>query len=46
MQQWGLPEIVDRHLKVHGLHTGLSWGWMGMIWLAHILSQGIIAIWS
>ncbi len=40
MQRLGLPEILDRHLKVHGLHEGLSWGWIGAIWLAHILSQG------
>jgi len=40
MQRLGLPEILDRHLKRHGLHEGLSWGWIGVIWLAHILSQG------
>lgn len=40
MQGVGLPGILDRHLKVHGLHEGLSWGWIGAIWLAHILSQG------
>jgi len=40
MQRLGLPEILDRHLKRHGLHQGLSWGWIGSIWLAHILSQG------
>jgi transposase len=40
MQRVGLPEILDRHLKVHGLHEGLSWGWIGVIWLAHILSEG------
>jgi transposase len=40
MQRLGLPEILDRHLKRHGLHKGLSWGWIGSIWLAHILSQG------
>lgn len=40
MQRLGLPEILDRHLKVHGSHKGLSWGWIGVIWLAHILSQG------
>jgi transposase len=40
MQRLGLPEILDRHLKLHGLHEGLSWGWIGVIWLAHILSQG------
>ncbi|MCS6842898.1 MAG: IS1634 family transposase, partial [Caldilineales bacterium] len=40
MQQMGLPEIVDSHLPRHGLHQGVSWGWMLTIWLAHILSQG------
>jgi transposase len=40
MQRLDLPAILDRHLKVHGLHEGLSWGWIGVIWLAHILSQG------
>ncbi len=40
MQRLGLPEILDRHLKRHGLHEGLSWGWISTIWLAHILSQG------
>ncbi len=40
MMRLGLPEILDRHLKRHGLHQGLSWGWIATIWLAHILSQG------
>lgn len=40
MQQIGLPEILDRHLTRHGLQRGLSWGWIGTIWLAHILTQG------
>ena len=40
MQGVGLPEILDRHLKRHGLHEGLSWGWIAVIWLGHILSQG------
>jgi transposase len=40
MQRLGLPGILDHHLKRHGLHEGLSWGWIGVIWLAHILSQG------
>lgn len=34
-----LPEILDRQLGRHGLHQGLSWGWIGSIWLAHILTQ-------
>ena len=40
MQRMGLPGILDHHLKRHGLHEGLSWGWIAVIWLAHILSQG------
>ncbi len=40
MMRMGLPEILDRHLNRHGLHQGLSWGWIATIWLAHILSQG------
>jgi transposase len=35
----GLPEIIDRHLGRHGLHQGLSWGWIVSIWLAHLLTQ-------
>ncbi len=40
MMRLGLSEILDRHLNRHGLHQGLSWGWIATIWLAHILSQG------
>jgi len=40
MQRLDLPAILDRHLLRHGLHQGLSWGWLTTIWLAHILSQG------
>jgi transposase len=39
MMRLGLPKILDRHLNRHGLHQGLSWGWIATIWLAHILSQ-------
>jgi transposase len=39
MQQLGLPGILDNHLRRHGLHQGLSWGWIATIWLAHILCQ-------
>ena len=40
MIQLGLPEIIDRHLKRHGLQKGLSWGWIAVIWLAHMLTEG------
>jgi transposase len=39
MQRLGLPAIIDNHLRRHGLHQGLSWGWIATIWLAHILTQ-------
>jgi transposase len=38
-QQLGLPEIFDQYLGRHGLHQGLSWGWIATIWLAHILTE-------
>jgi transposase len=34
-----LPDIFDRHLKRHGLHQVLSWGWLASIWLAHLLTE-------
>jgi len=37
MQRLGLPGIIDNQLRHHGLHQGLSWGWIATIWLAHIL---------
>lgn len=39
MLQLRLPDIFDHHLARHGLHQGLSWGWIATIWLAHILTQ-------
>lgn len=39
MIRLGLPDILDRHLGRHGLHQGLSWGWIATIWLAHLLTQ-------
>jgi transposase len=40
LKQAGLAEIVDRHIPRHGLQQGLSWGWVTVIWLSHIVSQG------
>lgn len=39
MLQLGLPDIFDHHIKRHGLHQGLSWGWIASIWLAHLLTK-------
>ncbi len=40
MKQIGLPEIVNQHLPRHGNEKGLNWGWVVLIWLSYILSQG------
>jgi transposase len=40
MKRLGFAAILDQHLTRHGLQQGLSWGWIGTIWLAHIVSQG------
>jgi transposase len=42
MIRLGLPDILDQHLKRHGSHQGLSWGWIAAIWLAHILTESKI----
>lgn len=39
MLQLRLPDIFDHHIKRHGLHQGLSWGWIASIWLAHLLTK-------
>lgn len=35
----GIPGIYDRKIGDHGLHKGLSGGWMLAIWLAFILTE-------
>ena len=35
-----MAEIVDWHIPRHGLQQGLNWGWVTVIWLSHIVSQG------
>lgn len=39
MIRLGLPGLIGQRLKRHGLHQGLSWGWIAAIWLAHILTE-------
>ena len=39
LMQMGVPQIYNQVIGDHGLHTGLSGGWMVAIWLAFILSQ-------
>lgn len=40
LKQMGVVELFDNYLARHGLHQGLGWGWLGTIWLSHIISQG------
>ncbi len=40
MVRLGLPELLDRFLGNHGLHQGLSNGWLATIWLIFMLSEG------
>ncbi len=40
MMQMGLPELLNRHLPRHWKQEGLDWGWVIVIWLAYILSEG------
>ncbi len=36
----GVLEIFDKHIPRHWFHKGLGWGWLAVIWLAHIISRG------
>src|SRR5713101_4391808 len=40
MKKMGVPEVLDRSMPRHWKQEGLDWGWVGTIWLAHIISQG------
>lgn len=34
-----IPAIYDRKIADHGLHTGLSGGWMLAVWIAFVLTE-------
>lgn len=40
MMKMGLPELLNEHLPRHWKQEGLDWGWVIVIWLAYILSEG------
>jgi transposase len=40
VQRMGLPALLDEHFPTHGNWQGLSLGWVTVIWLTHILSEG------
>jgi transposase len=37
--QLRLPQLLDRHLKPHPHHQGLSLGWLIAFWITYVLSQ-------
>jgi transposase len=40
MMGMGLPELLNAHLPRHWKQSGLDWGWVVVIWLSYILSEG------
>ena len=40
MLKMGLPELLNEHLPRHWKQEGLDWGWVIVIWLAYIVSEG------
>jgi len=36
----GIPELLDQLFLPHGNWQGTSFGWITLIWLVHILSEG------
>lgn len=40
LMQMGLPQLLNEHLPRHPNQAGLDWGWVIIIWLSYILSEG------
>ena len=36
----GLQPLWDAHVPTHGNGVGLSLGWVSVLWLTHLLSEG------
>jgi len=39
LERMGVAALLDAHFPAHGNRRELSLGWVGVIWLAHILSR-------
>jgi len=39
LRQMGVQQIIDEHYVAHGNHTGLSVGWLALIFLLYILTE-------
>lgn len=40
LMQMGLPQLLNERLPRHPNQEGLDWGWVIVIWLSYILSEG------
>ena len=40
LERMGLQPLLDAHFPTHGNWVGLSLGWVSVLWLTHILSEG------
>ena len=40
LDRLGLQPLLDEHFPTHGNWVGLSLGWVSVLWLTHILSEG------
>jgi transposase len=40
LDRMGLQPLLDEHFSTHGNWVGLSLGWVSVLWLTHILSEG------
>ena len=40
LNRLGLQPLLDEHFPTHGNWVGLSLGWVSVLWLTHILSEG------
>jgi transposase len=39
LERMGVQSLLDEHFPPHGNWEGLSLGWVGVLWLTHILAQ-------
>src|SRR5262245_2681363 len=40
LDRLGVQPLLDQHFPTHGNWVGLSLGWVSVLWLTHILSEG------
>ena len=39
LERMGVQPLLAEHFPTHGNWVGLSWGWVTVIWLPHLLSE-------